>query len=426
METYVILRRTSLAATLLLLWVAPAQAQALLSTPSEEYTRGRNIGVAERPHPEYDAAGMPLGAFRLYPTLTTQAIHTDNVFATDSGKVSDTFARIAASFSVASDWSRNGVGFGAQVSHDAHADVSSEDSTTYAVQAGGKYEITPDLIGNLLVAYEHGVEPRDSSTSAALAAKPSEYDRNSVTLVLVDQIDRLRLRGSIGYVKSDYEDLPALGGGVVQNDLRDDEVVTYATRADFAFSPDTAVFASLSYNTRNFSHSNGLTTLDSDGYAAMAGANFDVTTLIRGEFGLGYFDQALKSGSHSSGLAAAARLHYYPTQLTDITLTANRGFADSTVPGSSGVVRTSADISVDHELLRNLLLNAEVQVSRDDYVDFDGRNDRTLVGFGAKWLLNRGVTIDGAIQHKTQDSEGAALGLNYDTTYVFVGVTLKR
>ena len=191
-------------------------------------------------------------------------------------------------------------------------------------------------------------------------------------------------------------------------------------------APDTAVFAALTYNTRNFVHANGLENLDSSGYSALAGANFDVTTLIRGELGMGYFDQTLKRGGHSSGLAAAGRLHYYPTQLTDITLTANRGFVDSTVPGSSGVVRTSADIAVDHELLRNLLLNAKLQVSRDDYADFDGRDDRTLASLGATWRLNRGVTIDGAVQHKTQDSSGASLGLNYDTTYVFVGVTLKR
>lgn len=426
MEIHVILRRTSLAATLFLLWVAPARAQALLSAPSEEYSRGRNVGVAERPHPEYDAAGMPVGAFRLYPTLSTEAIHTDNVFATDDNKVSDTFARIAASFTVASNWSRNAVGFGAQVSHDAHADVSSENSTSYAVQAGGKYDITPDVIGTLLASYEHGVEARDSSTSAALAAKPSEYDRNTVSLVVVDQIDQLRLRGSVSYVKSDYEDLPAFGGGAVQNDLRDDEVMTYAARADFAFSPDTAVFASLSYNTRNFAHSNGLTSLDSDGYSALAGANFDVTNLLRGELGLGYFDQTLKSGGQSSGLAVAGRLRYFPTQLTDITLTVNRGFADSTIPGSSGVVRSSADISIDHELLRNLLLNAKLQVSRDDYADFDGRQDHTLASFGATWRLNRGVTLNGAIQHKTQDSDGPVLGLNYDANSVVVGVSLKR
>ena len=171
METQVILRRSSLAAAMLLLGFAPAHAQALLSVPSEEYSRGRNVGVAERPHPEYDPVGMPVGAFRLYPTLSAQAVHTDNVFATDSNRTSDTFARIAASFSVASDWSRNAIGFGAQVSHDAHADVRSEDSTSYAVQAAAKYEVTPDVIGNLLVAYEHGVEPRESSTSAALAAQ---------------------------------------------------------------------------------------------------------------------------------------------------------------------------------------------------------------------------------------------------------------
>jgi hypothetical protein len=426
METQVILRRSSLAAALALLWLAPAHAQALLSVPSEEYSRGRNVGVAERPHPEYDAAGMPLGAFRLYPTLSAQAVHTDNVFATDSGKVSDTFARIASSFSVTSDWSRNAVGFGAQVSHDVHADVTSEDSTSYSVQAGGRYEITPDVIGTLLAEHEHGVEARESSTSAALAVKPSEYDRDSVNLVVVNQIDQLRLRGSVSYVKSDYEDLPAFGGGVVLNDLRDDEVVTYGARADFALSPDTAVFASLSYNTRDFTHPDGLSTLDSKGYAALAGANFDVTTLIRGELGVGYFDQTLKRGGHSSGLAAAGRLHYYPTQLTDITLTANRGFVDSTVAGTSGVVRTSADISVDHELLRNLLLNAKFQVSRDDYAEFDGREDRTLASLGATWRVNRGVTIDGAIQRKTQDSDGSILGLNYETTYVFVGISLKR
>ncbi|MGE3143015.1 MAG: outer membrane beta-barrel protein, partial [Hyphomonadaceae bacterium] len=60
------------------------------------FDRGHNEGVRERARPDYDADGMPLGAFRLFPTLGLSAVSDDNIYAASSGAISDTIGVAAA------------------------------------------------------------------------------------------------------------------------------------------------------------------------------------------------------------------------------------------------------------------------------------------------------------------------------------------
>ena len=47
---------------------------------------GQPIGVMDRPRPDYDAKGLPVGGFRLRPALDVGASYDDNVYRTSGGK----------------------------------------------------------------------------------------------------------------------------------------------------------------------------------------------------------------------------------------------------------------------------------------------------------------------------------------------------
>jgi hypothetical protein len=52
-------------------------------------------------------------------------------------------------------------------------------------------------------------------------------------------------------------------------------------------------------------------------------------------------------------------------------------------------------LEVDHELLRNVILNGLVAFSRDDFEGIDRADDTFDVGAGVSYLLNRNFSIDG-------------------------------
>src|SRR4051794_39030251 len=62
-------------AGLMPIYTVPASAQA-----------GQAVGVLERERPAYDAKGIPLGGFRLYPQLNFDTAHDDNVFRLPAGQ----------------------------------------------------------------------------------------------------------------------------------------------------------------------------------------------------------------------------------------------------------------------------------------------------------------------------------------------------
>ncbi len=50
------------------------------TTPTYIGMTQQDVGVMERQRPEFDAKGIPLGAFRIFPTMAIGAGYDDNVF----------------------------------------------------------------------------------------------------------------------------------------------------------------------------------------------------------------------------------------------------------------------------------------------------------------------------------------------------------
>ena len=74
----------SLAALVAALGVSAPDLAAAQQQPGDNFARDRNVSVRERPKPEYDAAGIPFGNFRMYPELILAPEYNDNVFAVDT------------------------------------------------------------------------------------------------------------------------------------------------------------------------------------------------------------------------------------------------------------------------------------------------------------------------------------------------------
>jgi hypothetical protein len=381
---------------------------------SDTYDRGRNVGVLDRQRPDYQAIGFRAGGFTIFPKVTLTGVYDDNVLAAQNGAVGDFIFDVAPEIAIQSNWSRNSLSAYVRLDQDAYARLSSQDTTQYGAGVAGKLQFgdASSMVGG--VDYGHFVLPRSVSNNFGASSHPIPYDYVALNDKLTAQFTRFRLSLKIEDLDYRYQNGTTSGGTVVflQNESHNDAILT--GKAEFALSPDAAVYVQAQGNYRGYQLAPPVVpfTLTSSGYQVSAGANFDITHLIRGEFELGYLSQTYVSPLFKpvQGLAGKAQIEWFPTQLTTVTFLASREIGDSQVVGSAGYIGSKLSARVDHELLRNLILSGDLSAGYAQNIGID-RND-TLLGaaFSARWLITRHVGVTFAYAYSDQRSVGTAAG----------------
>lgn len=403
----------------------PLAAQAQTSN----FARDRNTSVLERPRPDFEAAGVRAGAFMVYPRLSAELEVNDNIFAEATGEDDDTVYRIKPQVAVQSNWSRHQVGANARASFNRYADFGNEDTDEYGAGLNARLDVARSTRVTGGIDVSRNTEPRTSPNTPFSASSPVEFDQARGNLDLSHEFNRLRL--TLGATVNDlnYKNTTTTGGAFLLQDDRDRVTTTQSIKAEYAVSPATAVFVSAIANQRDYDLNTPLAAFnrDSDGYDVTVGVNFDAAALVRGEIELGYLSQSYDSAAFQDieGLAARARVEWFPTELTTVTFSGSQSVEESTAPGSGGYTSANVGAMVDHELLRNVLLKGGLTFNRDDYEGVDREDKRVIGVLSAAYLVNRRVGLSLAYNYYDQDSSGAASTLDYSVQKITAGVTLQ-
>jgi hypothetical protein len=384
----------------------------------EDYNRGRNISVLERPHPEYDALGIEEGQFTLFPSLSTGAGYSDNIFGTRDSKVSDEYFEIDPQLTLNSNWERNA--FSASVGADIKEFVShaEENEQGWHAQVSGQYDITNN---DYLVAgfTAHKLyEEQDSGSYPTGAAAPLGYVDTDTYLRANHQTGRIHLIASGDFHTYTYDSVPAVAGGQLAQDFNDHNAWRVTGRGEYNLTPDTALFGEVTHQENTYTHTSLGQNLDGTENRYLTGANFDLTALIRGSIGAGYIERSYNDPMFHgvSGLAADAHLEYFVTPLVTLTGSVKREIDDSVDFNVGGFFNTTSQVRVDYELLRDLLLNAEVSYEDDDFRGVSRTDHITTFGGGAHYNLNRNIGIEAYGAYTDRSSFGHLLGPIFSET----------
>jgi len=394
------------------------------------FERDRNVSVQERARSEYDAVGVRSGGLTIYPSLTAGLEYDDNIYATDANEAESGVLTLRPEVSVESGWSRHELAVSARVEHRTVFEDSDEDTFGGYIGADGVLDFASDTEIGGGASYLSDHESRTSSASPATAVEPIEYEVANLYGTASKAFNRLALSTRLDWRAFDFEDGVTPGGAVLEQDDRDRDQIDVSARGDYAISPATALFAEAAFNTRDYDREPPVTpiTRDSDGVEILAGANFDITRVMRGEVAIGWFEQEFDDPAFDSvdGFDVRAGVEWFPSQLTTIGFTAARDVEDSGVAGSPAYVSSAASARIDHELLRNLILSAELTYSDDDYEGIDRNDERTGAGLEATWMINRSVGLSPYYQYMELDSSGAFQGQDYAINRIGVELTLAR
>lgn len=391
---------------------------ALAKDAPSNFKRDRNVSVRQRPHQGYEALGLREGAFMVWPKISATVERNDNIFATAKDEVSDTVWHVSPEINVTSNWSRHELDVYARATINRYNDFSSENTRDYSVGAQGRLDVLRTAQINAGANWSRLTEPRTSA--AALYEKaPVQYEQTSGFVAGAREFNRLRLSGRL-----DGQNFIYLSRTGNSNPFDRDHLTGVATaRADYAVSPDTALFVQVAGNKRDYRTS----TRDSKGVEALVGANFELSALVRGEFGVGYLKQSYdnKTFGNISGLGARAQVEWFPTQLTTVTVTGARTVEDAAIPGAAGYLSSNVAAQIDHELLRNVIVSAQASYGDDEYRGIDRQDKRYGGGVSATYLLNRSVGVTVGYNTFKQNSRGVKGSGDFTVNKVGATLTLQ-
>ena len=386
-------------------------------------TRGN---VRDRARPGYDAVGIHAGAFTVYPQASVSGKYDDNIYATDTNTKSDFITTLASSIAVNSNWSRHALNFNAGVAKSFYNSHSGENRLDWNVGMDGRIDVTRDTHLNGALSYQKLHEDRGDPSSPGASSEPVPYKLATGSVSVDQRFNRVTAQLSGSLNDYNYDDVISTTSTVIDQDFRDRKEYDEGLKLGYDVSPDTNVYLKGMLNQRKYAQHPPVVALnrDSKGYAAVVGSDFRLSNLAQGGIYVGYQSQSYDDPTlpDINGLSYGADVAWFVTPLTTVTFNADSAINETTT-GASGYLAQSVGARIDHELLRNLLLNAKVGYENDDYTGIARTDDIVSAGLGAQYLLNRNFSVDVGYDYTNRNS--SVLGSDYSRNVIGLTLTGK-
>jgi hypothetical protein len=409
-----------------------------------EATTPERLSVAQRPHPDYTPLGVRAGSFLVFPSAGLAESYDSNVFATQTGVKSDFVTDVTPDVTVDSDWNNHALDFDAGGDIKRYASEVSENVTDAHAIANGRLDVRREIyfLGGLSYQREH--EDRSSPNSIAGQKNPTEYQVAGAGLSYVHEPGRLGLRVD-GTVNSYFYDngQTATGASVVETDRNRTEYII-RPRLAYEIVPGYHAFVQLQANRRDYQSQFDQFGIahDSHGYEADAGTALSLGGIINGEIYAGYLKQFYDTDTRAtagnptpiankpsvSGVGFGGNLLWNVTDLTSLRFAMSRAIQETIVTNAVGATTaiaeadlvTAASVSVEHELLRNVLLTGGVSYTQDAFQGIT-RTDNSYGGTaGANYLINRYLSAGLNLSYTKRSSNQP--GNDYDREIVMASL----
>ena len=396
-------------------------------TERDYYPRDRTLSVTERPHPEFEPLGLPVGSFLILPSITTGITYDDNIYAQRRDETGDWIATIGADVAVKSTWSRNAASLHGGVVRNQYLGAGSQSTTDYDLGADGRLDVGD---GNVALSAETArfTQSRSDVDAPNAAVRPIRYDRSLVSAGGEQELGRVRVAATLDWRRYRFDDGHTATGLLLDQSFRNRDVTGEDVRVDYALSPRIALYIDGAANQRSYEVVPiGGPPRDSHGYTIEAGADFDITNLVRGHIQLGYLSQRGQSGIWSaSGFSGRGKVEWFATPLITVTLAAGHTIEDSAELDTPAYLSTSADATIDYELLRNLIITARGKIEWDRFQATDQRARRTRESLGARYRMGRNVVLDAQYEHLSQSPSGVPGIRGFDDNRLMVTLRLQK
>lgn len=376
-------------------------------------------GVAVAQDDPFEPLGIRAGAFLIFPSLQAAGTYNDNIFATRNNTEDDFIFTLRPEVRAQSQWSRHSLAATVFGEFGFYADENDSNYEDFGTALDGRLDVTRDsaTFGRLSLERRH--EDRDSADDTG-ASDVTQFYVTEARLSHRHNFARLFVRPTAFARRLAFE-----SAGNISNADRDRSIFGAGLRAGVNATPAINVFAEGNVERREYDDAGFFN--ESTGYDILGGVELDLTRLVVGEASVGYTFRDSDRFSNEGGVAGNLGITWTPTQLTTVNFTGRAGFDETTVvfegDRSSGNLATAIGVRVEHDLRRNIQLNASAAYERDDFQGTNRTDDTFRLGAGVAYLLNRNLSIEASYQFDTRNSDARAE--EFDRNLFRVGVTAR-
>ena len=389
--------------------------------PADAQEPQRGDTVRDRVRLDYDAIGLRGGGFLFFPVIDAAFAWDDNIYREARDEDGDFITSVRPELTAVSQWSNHEIRLDAGIAADHFADHDAENTRDWFATAAARFDATRDAwIGvNLGVEVAHEDRGDPNAVSTTLDG-PVSFTRRDVGLSAFYRLNRLDLTAEGSAASLSWDDATTSPDASFRQSDRDRGEITLAVRAGYDIVPEYEAFLRVTRNERTYDRPQGDIGIlrDSRGWEIVAGTALDLGGIVFGDVFAGWITQDYDASELPTidAVALGGSVDWNVTPLTTVNGSLERNVGESTLD-ASGFLSTEARVGVDHELLRNLILSAEVAFIDNDYEGIsgeDGRDDEVVeVDARATWLLNRRLHVELSHRFRTRDS--SVSGAGYDS-----------
>ena len=374
---------------------------------AEDVPRGETVTTRQRP--EVNPLGTRVAGFILFPKISVEEKYDDNIFRVEEDKDHDFITVIRPEFALRSDWNNHAFNVRGDAAVGRFARSEKENYEDYNVDADGRYDVTRNIYLFGFLGYSQRHEDRGSPDDAG-GVTPTEYKVYRGSARYFHQLNRVSFRLDVVAAKFDFDDV-SLGPLLPprNNDDRDRLMSSVSLRTAYEIVPEYEAFVRASGNNRAYRTAvddNGFSR-DSLGYEIVAGVAIDLTGVTFGDLFAGFREQRFDDENLDTigGITWGADITWNVTALTTLQAGIVRLVEETTSAGSGGFFATRYILSADHELLRNLLLKADVAFTESDYEGIKREDQIYEAGVSARYFLNRNFYASVGYQYRQRERD---------------------
>jgi hypothetical protein len=376
------------------------------------YDRELGVTVLTRQRPLYEPPGIQAGGFTILPTLDETIGYNSNLLGRDNS--GSWLLETTPSILATSNWSRNRLGASVSADNQHYFNLPNQSLTNWNLSLGGGYTIGES---DLTLAYSHlGLHevPAQVGSGATLAPIPFTVDdfRSDYTFVF----GRFSLTPNVEFSLYRYGNTTAPTGsaGLVSHSFADANVLQGGFALRYGEANERNLLLVVQGVDARFPHPlAGTPAPNSTSVVVLGGIDYRASGVFRYQLLVGASVRNFSSQQFQDQVEPVARadLIWTPTLLTTVTGTLIRTIQNPVQAGNSGFTYTSAQLRVDHELRRNILLQGRAGVTNASYFQHGGNQTEYSLGGSVTWLLNRNVRLIGSYDYNRFTGSGSPMAL---------------
>ncbi|MDD5118919.1 MAG: outer membrane beta-barrel protein [Sulfuricurvum sp.] len=371
---------------------------------------------------EENTGGIPWGNFLLFPELSATVMYDDNIYASRKNEVSDAILTTTPEIRMKSNFDRHSLELGSGVDLNRYHRFTAENTNDPWVYGKGRLDLTQstNVYGGVHLSRNH--EDRSSPDAleveqTSALANPVRYTDLSGNIgIYHDLTERLSVRLGASATKLNYENTSLVGGGTYSNDYRDRKESLVGGRVTYSASDAVKLFVQGANDHRQYRITDPLrNNRNSSGYNATLGMSYKPSDILSSEAYIGrirqYYNDPLFNNVDATDYGLNVK--YQTAPWTTFSLDLSRSLEETTVLNSSGYINTALTGKVNHNLSRDLSLNASLTRQWSKYNDIDRTDIYTGAGVGVKYYLSNAVYSAANYQYRKRSSTAMSQSPDY-------------